>query len=101
MSAVRRFKPLFDRVLLKKISPAQKVGGIVLPDSALPKLNEFQVVAVGQGMRTRDGTFAPLKVDVGQKVLVSEGYGGQELKLGAEEFHLYREDDILGVLDEE
>ena len=72
----------------------------MLPESALPKLNEFKVVAVGEGMRTRDGSVMPPKVKVGQSVLVSEGYGGQEIKLGDEELHLYREDDLLGILED-
>jgi chaperonin GroES len=70
----------------------------VLPDSALPKLNEFTVVAVGAGMRTRDGTTVPPTLQVGQRVLIADQFGGQEVKLDNEEFHIFREEDVLGVL---
>jgi len=97
----RKLIPLFDRVLVQKVKPMSKtVGGIVLPDSAMPKLNEFTIVAVGNGMRTRDGTTVPPQVQVGQRVLIADQFGGQEVKLGDEDFHLFREEDILGILQQ-
>lgn len=72
--------------------------GIVLPDSAKPKYNQFKVVATGQGLRKRDGEFAPLSVKTGDTVIVGDAYGAQELTFDNETYHLYREDDVLGEL---
>merc|ERR1711941_28302 len=101
MSAVKKFKPLFDRILVQKITSTstKSVGGIVLPDSAKPKYNQFKVVATGQGLRKRDGEFAPLSVKTGDTVIVGDAYGAQELTFDNETYHLYREDDVLGILD--
>jgi chaperonin GroES len=71
----------------------------VLPDSAKPKYNQYKVVATGQGVRNRDGAFAPLSVKVGDTVMIGESYGGQELSFDNETFHLYREDEVLGKLN--
>jgi chaperonin GroES len=66
----------------------------------MPKLNEFTVVAVGNGLRTRDGTIVPPVVQVGQRVLIADGFGGQEIKLDNDEFHIFREEDVIGVLQD-
>lgn len=79
---------------------AENRSGIVLPDSAMPKLNEFKVVATGQGVRTREGSFLPLSVKVGDTVLLGESFGGQEIKIGEDKYHLFREEDILGIVEE-
>jgi chaperonin GroES len=81
-------------------SLSRSYSGIVLPDSAMPKLNEFKVIATGQGTRTREGTFLPLSVKVGDTVLLGESFGGQEIKIGEEKYHLFREEDILGIVEE-
>jgi chaperonin GroES len=86
-------------VLVKKVSPQTKIGGIVLPDSAQKKTNQGKVVAVGAGSRDRDGRIHSLSVKEGDNVLLSE-YGGTEVEVDGEELHLYREDDILGVWKE-
>lgn len=70
-------------------------GGILLPDSAQTKEREAEVIAVGPGARDRDGKLIPMTVNVGDKVLLPE-YGGQAVKLGEEDFQLFRGDDILG-----
>lgn len=64
----------------------------------MPKLNEFTVVAVGNGLRTRDGTIVPPVLQVGQRVLIADGFGGQEVKLDNDEYHVFREEDVIGVL---
>ncbi|KAK3281875.1 10 kDa chaperonin [Cymbomonas tetramitiformis] len=99
MSAVRRLIPLLDRVLVQKVEPLTKsAGGILLPESST-KMNEGVVVKVGSGGRTRDGTPIPMSVQEGDKVLLPE-YGGTPVKLGGDDFTLYRDEDILGILKE-
>ncbi|KAM6576814.1 hypothetical protein CsatB_028651 [Cannabis sativa] len=93
----RRLIPLFDRILIEKIVPPAKTNsGILLPEKT-SKLNSGKVVAVGQGGRDRDGKLIPVHVKEGDTVLLPE-YGGTEVKLADKEYHLYREDDILGTL---
>ncbi|OQR82956.1 10 kDa chaperonin [Achlya hypogyna] len=96
MSSLRKLLPLGNRVLIKKAEPVLKTaGGIYLPDSAKTTQNEGEVVAVGPGARNHEGTIIPVSVAVGDKVLLPE-YGGSVLKLGDDEFHLFRDEDILG-----
>ncbi|EQC32134.1 chaperonin GroS [Saprolegnia diclina VS20] len=96
MSSLRKLLPLGNRVLIKKAEPVLKTaGGIYLPDSAKSTQNEGEVVAVGPGARNHEGTIIPMNVAVGDKVLLPE-YGGSLLKLGEDEFHLFRDEDILG-----
>ena len=76
----------------------QSAGGILLPDTG-KKLNEGEVTAVGPGASTREGKILPMNVKVGDKVLLPE-YGGHQVKLGEDEYHLYREEDILGKFNE-
>merc|ERR1712065_57832 len=98
-SLARRFSnltPLSDRVLVQKIKPAEKtVGGIVLPESALSKINKAVVVAVGPGRKAMDGSLVPMSVKVGDEVLLSESFNGTDVSHDGKEFTLYREDDIL------
>lgn len=75
----------------------QTAGGILLPDNG-KKLNEGEVVAVGPGATTRDGTRIPINVKAGDRVLLPE-YGGHVVKLGDQEFTLYRDEDILGKFE--
>merc|ERR1712086_90765 len=94
-----RFKPLFDRVLVQRAAQATKsTGGILLPESALAKVNEATVVAVGPGKFSQTGTVVPMSVSVGDKVLLPE-YGGSPLKLDEEEYHVFRDEDIVGILE--
>lgn len=93
-----KLKPLADRVVVKVIEPEEKTkGGIVLPDTAKERPQQGEVLAVGSGRRLDDGTLVSLDVRVGDKVLFSK-YGGIEVKIGAEEYLILREDDILGIL---
>ena len=86
--------PLADRVLVRRVvAQAQTAGGIFLPTEA--KQNEAEVVSVGPGARTAEGTLLPVNVTVGDKVLLPE-YGGSVVKIGDEEFTLFREGEILG-----
>jgi chaperonin GroES len=77
---------------------AQSVGGVILPDSGV-KRNEGEVVAVGPGGLNMEGKRRPMSVAVGDTVLLPE-YGGHTVKLGDQEFQLFRDEDILGILKE-
>merc|ERR1711959_758167 len=93
---VGSFKPLLDRVLVQRTAAVEKTaGGILLPESVQSKVNEATVVAVGPGGRTRDGEAVPMSVAVGDSVLLPE-YGGTSLKFGDDEYHIFRDEDILG-----
>ncbi|KAI7843444.1 hypothetical protein COHA_002922 [Chlorella ohadii] len=89
-----------DRVLVEKIAPpAKSVGGVLLPESAVQKINSATVVAVGPGRRNMNGELVPVAVKEGDKVLLPD-YGGTTVKLEDKEYHIYRDDEILGVLTE-
>ncbi|KAF5201744.1 10 kDa chaperonin [Thalictrum thalictroides] len=97
--ATKRLIPSLNRVLVEKIIPPSKTtAGILLPEKTT-KLNSGKVVAVGPGARDRDGKVIPVNVKEGDTVLLPE-YGGMEIKLGEKEFHLFRDEDILGTLHE-
>ena len=93
--ATINIKPLADRVLAKRLDEAeeQKVGGIIIPDTAKEKPQEAEIVAVGPG-RVEDGERVGLEVNVGDKVLIGK-YSGTEVKIEGEEYLIMREDDIL------
>ncbi|GAB2267117.1 10 kDa chaperonin [Dionaea muscipula] len=93
----KRLVPLLNRVLVEKIVPPSKTtAGILLPEKTT-KLNSGKVVAVGAGLRDDQGNHIPVSVKEGDTVLLPE-YGGTEIKLGDKEYHLYRDEDILGTL---
>ena len=85
-----------NRVLVKRAEVVTKTAsGIYLPDSAQAKPNEAEVIAVGPGAKNQEGNLVAMSVDVGDKVLLPE-FGGTEIKLGDDTFHLFRDEDILG-----
>jgi chaperonin GroES len=92
-------KPLADRVLVKRLDEEeeQKVGGIIIPDTAKEKPQEAEIVAVGPG-RAEDGNRIPPEVEVGDKVLIGK-YSGTEVKIEGEDFLIMREDDILAIVE--
>lgn len=95
-----RFRPLHDRVLVRRIDEEQKTkGGIIIPDTAKEKPQQGEVVAVGPGARTEDGRLIPMDVKVGDKVLFGK-WAGTEVKIEGEEYLILKESDILGVLEE-
>lgn len=85
------------RCIYVTLDDEQTASGIYLPDADNQKQNEGEVVAVGPGARTIEGTLIPVQSAVGDKVLLPE-YGGSLVKLGVDEFHLFRDEDILGKL---
>ena len=96
MSAIRKLLPLGNRVLVQRIvAQTQTASGIFLPETAQSRPNEGTVVAVGPGLRGDDGKFQALSVSEGDSVLLPE-YGGTEVKVGDDTFHLFRDEDILG-----
>ncbi len=91
-------RPLYDRVLIKRVEAEQKTaGGIILPDSAQEKPQEGIVVAAGQGVRDDKGAFVALDVKEGDRVLFAK-WGGTEVKVDGEDLIIMKESDILGVL---
>ncbi|KAJ8648664.1 hypothetical protein MRB53_001687 [Persea americana] len=93
----KRLIPSLNRVLIEKIVPPSKTSaGILLPEKT-SKLNSGKVVAVGPGTHDKDGNLIPVTLKEGDTVLLPE-YGGTEVKLGDKEYHLFRDEDILGTL---
>ena len=92
------FRPLGDRVLVKRVEEESKTkGGIIIPDTAKEKPQEGEVVAVGPGARAEDGTVTALDVQVGDRILFGK-WSGTEVKVDGEELLIMKESDILGVL---
>jgi chaperonin GroES len=92
-------QPLSDRVVLKRVDPAETVkGGIIIPDSAKEKPTEGVVRALGTGKTDDSGKKLPFEVKVGDRVLVSK-YGGTEIKIEGKEYKLLGSDDLLAVLN--
>ena len=94
------FRPLHDRVLLRRIESEEKTaGGIIIPDTAKEKPMEGEVVAVGNGSRDESGKLVPLDVKEGDIVLFSK-WSGTEVNIDGEELLVLRESDIMGVIEE-
>ena len=94
-----KFRPLHDRVLVRRIEEAETVrGGIIIPDTAKEKPQEGEAIAVGNGKVLDSGQRVPLEVKAGDRVLFGK-YGGNEIKLDGEEYLILREDEILAILD--
>jgi len=93
-----QIKPLYDRVLLKRIEATEQVrGGIIIPDTAKEKPQEAEVVAVGDGKFDEDGKRMPMTVKKGDRVLIGK-YSGTEIKIDDEEHTIVREDEILAIV---
>ena len=91
-------KPLRDRVLVRRLEKGeQKVGGIIIPDTAKEKPQQAEVVAVGSGRILEDGKRVPLTVKAGDKVLLGK-WSGTDVKIDGAEYLILKEDEILGVL---
>jgi chaperonin GroES len=93
------FRPLHDRVVLRRIESEEKTkGGIIIPDAAKEKPQEGEIIAVGPGGRDESGKLVPLDVRVGDRVLFGK-WSGTEVKLDGEELLIMKEGDIMGVLE--
>jgi chaperonin GroES len=94
-----KFRPLHDRVVVRRITADEKTkGGIIIPDTAKEKPQEGEVVAVGPGGRDEAGKLIPIDVKVGNRVLFGK-WGGTEVKLDGEELLIMKESDIMGILE--
>ena len=94
-----KIRPLYDRIVVKRIEEQETVrGGIIIPDSAKEKPMEGEVIAVGHGKMLEDGKVVPLDVKVGDRILFGK-YSGSEIKLNGDDYMIFREDDVLGILD--
>ena len=94
------FRPLHDRVLIRRVEAEEKIaGGIIIPDTAKEKPMEGEVVSTGPGARGEDGKIQPMDVKAGDRVLFGK-WSGTEVKLDGEDLIIMKESDIMGVLDQ-
>ncbi|GLQ38177.1 10 kDa chaperonin [Rhizobium albus] len=92
------FRPLHDRVVVKRVESEQKTaGGIIIPDTAKEKPQEGEIVAVGSGARDESGKLVELDVKVGDRVLFGK-WSGTEVKIGGEDLLIMKEADIMGII---
>ena len=94
-----KFRPLHDRVVVRRIEDEQKTaGGIIIPDTAAEKPQQGEILAAGPGARNETGKVEPLDVKSGDKVLFGK-WSGTEVKIDGEELLIMKESDIMGVLE--
>ena len=92
-------RPLHDRLIVQRLDEGeQKIGGIIIPDTAKEKPQQGKVIAAGSGKTKDDGKRIPLDVKAGDKILCGK-YSGQEIKLDGEEYLIMREDEVLAVIE--
>jgi chaperonin GroES len=90
--------PLHDRLIIQRLDEGeQKIGGIIIPDTAKEKPQQGKVIAVGAGKVTEDGKRIALDVKAGDRILFGK-YSGQEIRLDGEDYLIMREDEVLGVV---
>ena len=93
------FRPLHDRVLVRRIEAEEKTkGGIIIPDTAKEKPQEGEIIAVGSGARDEAGKLVPLDVKAGDRVLFGK-WSGTEVKLNGEDLLIMKESDIMGIIN--
>lgn len=94
------FRPLHDRILLRRVTPEEKTrGGIIIPDTAQEKPVEGKVVSTGPGARNEQGQIVPLDVQPGDRVLFGK-WSGTEVKINGEDLLIVKESDLFGVIAE-
>jgi chaperonin GroES len=92
-------KPLHDRLIIQRLKEGeQKVGGIIIPDTAKEKPQQGKVIAAGSGRTKDDGKRIPLDVTAGDTILFGK-YSGQEIKLDGEEYLIMKEDEVLAIVE--
>ena len=92
------FRPLHDRVLVKRVDSDQKTaGGIIIPDTAQEKPMEGEVLEIGSGARDETGKLVPLDVKKGDKILFGK-WAGTEVKMNGDDFLIMKESDIMGII---
>lgn len=93
------FRPLHDRVLVRRIDAEEKTaGGIIIPDSAQEKPSQGEIVSVGTGAKAEDGTVTPLDVKAGDTVLFGK-WSGTEVKIDGEDLLIMKESDLMGIIE--
>ena len=94
-----KFRPLHDRVLVRRVEAEEKTaGGIIIPDTAKEKPQEGEVVAVGGGAKSEDGTVTPLDVKAGDRILFGK-WSGTEVKIDGKDLLIMKESDVMGVIE--
>ena len=94
-----KFRPLHDRVLVRRIEQQEKTaGGIIIPDTAKEKPQEGEVIAAGAGTKTEDGKLLPLDVKAGDRILFGK-WSGTEVRVDGEDLLIMKESDILGIIE--
>ena len=94
-----QFRPLHDRVVLKRIEADSKtIGGIIIPDTAQEKPSQGEIVAVGPGGRDEAGKLIPIDLKVGDRVLFGK-WSGTEVKIDGKDLLIMKESDIMGVIE--
>ena len=94
-----KVRPLHDRIIVERIEEGeQRVGGIIIPDSAKEKPQQGKVLAAGKGRIEKDGKVTPLDVKAGDIILFGK-YAGQEIKIDGNEYLIMREEEVLGVIE--
>jgi chaperonin GroES len=92
------FRPLHDRVVVKRLESEEKTkGGIIIPDTAKEKPQEGEIVAVGPGARDENGKLVPLDVKAGDRILFGK-WSGTEVKIDGQDLLIMKESDILGIV---
>ena len=95
-----KFRPLHDRVVVKRVEEEGKTkGGIIIPDTAKEKPMEGEIVAVGPGARDEKGALVPLDVKKGDRILFGK-WSGTEIKLDGDDLLIMKESDIMGIIDD-
>jgi len=95
-----RFRPLHDRVVVRRIEPEEKTkGGIIIPDTAKEKPQQGEIVAVGPGARDENGRIVAPDVKQGDRVLFGK-WSGTEVRIDGEDLLIMKESDIMGVLED-
>ena len=93
-----KFRPLHDRVVVKRIDAEEKTaGGIIIPDTAKEKPMQGEIIAVGPGARDESGKLVPLDVKKGDRILFGK-WSGTEIKLDGEDLLIMKESDIMGMI---
>jgi chaperonin GroES len=91
-------RPLHDRIIVRRLEEGeQKIGGIIIPDTAKEKPQQGEVIAAGEGKLNDEGKRVPLDVKAGDRILFGK-YTSQEIKLDGEEYLIMREDEVLAVV---
>ncbi len=94
-----KFRPLHDRVLVRRIEQQEKTaGGIIIPDTAKEKPQEGEVIAAGAGIKGEDGKVTPLDVKAGDRILFGK-WSGTEVRVDGEDLLIMKESDILGIIE--